>query len=107
MEQAGLIIAIIILIAFSATFSASDIVYATVNKLRLKKKVQKKSRAAKIALKFAENYDETISTILFSNNLVNIASSSLVTVLALTISDSPLATTIAEIILLVIILLFW
>ena len=106
MEQAGLIIAIIILIAFSATFSASDIVYATVNKLRLKKKVQKKSRAAKIALKFAENYDETISTILFSNNLVNIASSSLVTVLALTISDSPLATTIAEIILLVIILLF-
>ena len=106
MEQAGLIIAIIILVAFSATFSASDIVYATVNKLRLKKKVQKKSRAAKIALKFAENYDETISTILFSNNLVNIASSSLVTVLALTISDSPLATTIAEIILLVIILLF-
>ena len=106
MEQAGLIIAIIILVAFSATFSASDIVYATVNKLRLKKKVQKKSRAAKIALKFAENYDETISTILFSNNLVNIAASSLVTVLALTISDSPLATTIAEIILLVIILLF-
>lgn len=105
-EQIGLIIAIIVLVFFSATFSASDIVYATVNKLRLKKKAQKKSKAAKTALRFAENYDETISTILFSNNLVNIAASSLATVLALFISNSPLATTIAEIILLVVILLF-
>ncbi len=105
-EQIGLIIAIIVLVFFSATFSASDIVYATVNKLRLKKKAQKKSKAAKIALGFAENYNETISTILFSNNLVNIAASSLATVLALSILDSPLSTTIAEIILLVIVLLF-
>ena len=105
-EQIGLIIAIIVLVFFSATFSASDIVYATVNKLRLKKKAQKKSKAAKIALSFAENYNETISTILFSNNLVNIAASSLATVLALSISDSPLSTTIAEIILLVVVLLF-
>ena len=70
------------------------------------KKAQKKSKAAKIALGFAENYDETISTILFSNNLVNIAASSLATVLALSISNSPLSTTIAEIILLVVVLLF-
>ncbi len=105
-EQIGLIIAIIVLVFFSATFSASDIVYATVNKLRLKKKAQKKSKAAKIALSFAENYNETISTILFSNNLVNIAASSLATVLALSISNSPLSTTIAEIILLVVVLLF-
>lgn len=106
MEKVGLIIAIVVLIFLSATFSASDIVYATVNKLRLKKQAQRKSKAAKIALKFAENYDETISTILFSNNLVNIAASSLVTVLALSILDTALSTTIAEIILLVIILLF-
>ena len=105
-EQIGLIIAIIVLVFFSATFSASDIVYATVNKLRLKKKAQKKSKPAKIALSFAENYNETISTILFSNNLVNIAASSLATVLALSISNSPLSTTIAEIILLVVVLLF-
>ena len=105
-EQIGLIIAIIVLVFFSATFSASDIVYATVNKLRLKKKAQNKSKAAKIALSFAENYNETISTILFSNNLVNIAASSLATVLALSISNSPLSTTIAEIILLVVVLLF-
>ena len=106
MERIGLIIAIVVLVMFSAVFSASDIVYATVNKLRLKKKVQKKSKAAKIALKFAENYDETISTILFSNNLVNIGASSLATVLTLTISDAAIATTIAEITLLVVILLF-
>lgn len=101
-----LLIPIFILVFFSGCFSASDIVYATVNKLSLKKAAQKKSKTAKLALSFAEKYNETISTILFSNNLVNIAASSLATVLALSISDSPIATTVAEIILLLVILLF-
>lgn len=106
MKVALLIIAIIILIIFSASFSCSDIVYATVNKLRLKKTANNGSKTAKLALKYANQYGETISTILFSNNLVNIAASSLATVLALEISNSNLATTISSIILLLILLVF-
>lgn len=106
MKIAGLVIAIIILIFFSASFSCSDIVYATVNRLRLKKASNAGSKTAKLALKYADHYDETISTILFSNNLVNIAATSLTTILTLEISQNNLATTISSIILLLVLLIF-
>ena len=75
-----LIIIIVILLICSALFSCSDMVYASVNQLRLKKSA-KTSNTSKLALKHAENYDTTITTILFSNNLVNIGATSLLTVL--------------------------
>lgn len=104
-------IAIFILIVLSACFSCSDIVYATVNQLRLKKDAQKGSKAAKLALKFARNYNSTITTVLFSNNLVNIAATSLATVLAVHIaSDKNIAegitTSIFSVSLLLILLIF-
>lgn len=76
----GLISAIVVLIILSGLFSCSDMVYAAVNQLRLKKDARK-SNASKLALKHAKNYDTTITTILFANNLVNIAATSLLTVL--------------------------
>lgn len=107
----GIAIAIVILICLSACFSCSDIVYATVNQLRLKKDAQKGSKTAALALKFAKNYNVTITTILFSNNLVNIGATSLATVLAIeTASISSVSkgftTTIFSIILLLILLIF-
>ena len=75
----GLISAIVVLIVLSGMFSCSDMVYAAVNQLRLKKDARK-SNASKLALKHAKNYDTTITTILFTNNLVNIAATSLLTV---------------------------
>ena len=66
----GLISAIVVLIVLSGMFSCSDMVYAAVNQLRLKKDARK-SNASKLALKHAKNYDTTITTILFTNNLVN------------------------------------
>jgi len=74
------LIAIVILLAFSALFSAADMAYTSVDVLRLKKDAEKGSRTAKLALRFASEYDKTISTILFSNNLVNIAASSLASI---------------------------
>ncbi|MFA5480813.1 MAG: hemolysin family protein [Bacilli bacterium] len=74
------LIAIGIMVIMSAFFSAADMVYSSVDKLRLKKDVEKGSKTAKIALQFAEQYDKTIATILFSNNLVNIAASSLASI---------------------------
>lgn len=107
----GISIAIFVLICFSACFSCSDIVYATVNQLRLKKDVQKGSKTASLALKFAKNYNTTITTVLFSNNLVNIAATSLATVLAIHIASNSGAseaviTTVFSVSLLVILLIF-
>ena len=104
-----LLVVIAILVVLSGIFSMSDMVYGVVNQLRLKKDVEKGSKRAKIALDFASNYDTTISTILFSNNLVNIAASSLSASVGLRIFsslDNDLAGTITSLILLVIILIF-
>ena len=88
-----------------------DIVYASVNQLRLKKTIKEKhSKAAKIALDFAINYDEMLTTALFMNNLVNIAASSLSAVLAIQLFKNTLGvevgTTIMSIILLLALLIF-
>ena len=109
----GLIIAIAVLVVFSAIFSSCDMVYATVNQLRLKKDIQrhKNVRLNRHALKFAQNYNTTLTTVLFANNLVNIAASSLIVVLATELFESTslgieMGRTILELSLLLIILIF-
>ena len=69
------IIVFVICIILSAFFSSSETIYAVVNKLRLKKDIEKGSFGAKAALDNVENFDSTTSTILLGNNLVNIAAS--------------------------------
>ena len=107
MMEVALIIIIAILIVLSALFSCSDMVYASVNQLRLKKSA-KKSKTSRLALKHAETYSSTITTILFSNNLVNIAATSLLTVLVRSLfpNDQEIASTIASLSLVLVILTF-
>ena len=75
-----IIASLVLLVVLSGFFSGSEIVYAKVNKLRLKK-AAKKDKKARLAYKLNENYPALIGTILVGNNLVNIAASSLATVL--------------------------
>jgi len=74
---------IVVLIAFSAFFSGSEIAFASVNTLRLQSKSDKGSKPAQVAYYICQQYDKALCTILIGNNLVNIASSSLATVIAL------------------------
>lgn len=74
---------IVVLIAFSAFFSGSEIAFASVNTLRLQSKAEKGSKPAQVAHYICQQYDKALCTILIGNNLVNIASSSLATVIAL------------------------
>ncbi|MBQ5316600.1 MAG: HlyC/CorC family transporter [Oscillospiraceae bacterium] len=71
--------AIVLLLFLSAFFSASETAYSSVNKIRLKQAAENDKRAAR-ALKMTENYDKTLTTILVGNNIVNILSASLGTV---------------------------
>ena len=76
-------IGIVICIFFSAFFSGSEIAFASVNTLRLKTRAENGSKAAKIAHYICEVYEKALCTILIGNNLVNIASSSIATVIAM------------------------
>ena len=75
-------IAMVLLVVCSAFFSASETAISSFNKIRMRSKAEDGNKRAKMALKVAEDFDKTISTILIGNNIVNMASASLATVVA-------------------------
>ncbi|HJA25659.1 MAG TPA: hemolysin family protein [Candidatus Fournierella merdigallinarum] len=75
-------LALVLLVACSAFFSASETAISSFNKIRMRNKADDGDKRAKTALKVAEDFDKTISTILIGNNIVNMASASLATVAA-------------------------
>ena len=94
---------------FSAFFSSADLVYGLVDQNRLKRDIEKGHKRAKVALYLAEKYEFSISTILFSNNVVNVLASSLVAAIAVYIDNkngTNYATTISTIIMTVVIIIF-
>ena len=98
---------IVVLMLGSAFFSACDMVYAMVDQARLENAIEKGNKKAKIALGIAKDYEFTISSILFSNTLVNIAASSIITIFGLTLSSNvTLATTIITIVFTIVLIIF-
>ncbi len=82
----GNFIIIVICLICSAFFSASEIAFASSGEVRLRHAAEeKKSLAAKLALKIYNNYESALATILIGNNLVNIASESVATVIVITL----------------------
>lgn len=78
----GVYAAMAALVAFSAFFSASETSFTSVNMIRIRNMAEEGEQKAVTAVKLVENYDRMLSTILIGNNLVNIALSSLTTVIA-------------------------
>ena len=76
-------VALVVLIALSAFFSASEMSYSSANRLRLENAAEDGSRRAKTAVGILDHFDRTLSAILIGNNLVNIAASSLGSVIVI------------------------
>lgn len=76
-----LIAVIAVLVMMSAYFSATETAFSSLNKIRLKSLANNGNKRAAHALALLENYDKLLSTILIGNNIVNIASASIATVL--------------------------
>lgn len=75
-----LIITLVILIFMSGFFSCSETAYTSISHVRLERlSVNKKS--AKTALWLADHYERLLTTILIGNNIVNIAASTISTLL--------------------------
>ena len=76
-----MILSLAALIALSAFFSASETAYTSLNRVRVKNMANAGNRRAAKVLRLAERYDKLLSGILVGNNIVNILSASLATVL--------------------------
>ncbi len=99
-------IALLIFVILSAFFSSAEIAFAKCNKLRFEKYMQNGSKTAGLVLRISEDYTSSLSTILVGNNLVNIAASSLATVLAISLLGKARGETAATIITTAVILVF-
>ena len=73
------ILLVICMMVFSALFSSTETAYSSVNKLRLKNYEAQGNKKAKKALKLANKFDEVLTAVLIGNNIVNIATSSVST----------------------------
>ncbi len=75
------IIIVVTMLVLSAFFSASETAFSTVNKARLKNYAAKGDKRAAKALKIANSFEKALTAILIGNNIVNILSTSISTVL--------------------------
>ncbi len=82
-EHIRTIVMIAVLVLMSAFFSACETAYTGANRIRLKSRAENGSRKAERALNIIEHYDRTLTTILIGNNIVNILTSSLATVMCI------------------------
>lgn len=77
----ALIAVLVLCLIMSAYFSATETAFSSLKRVRLKNMAAAGDHRAVEALELADNYDVLLSTILIGNNIVNIASASLATVL--------------------------
>ena len=106
-------IAIVFLVMGSAFFSGTEIAYTSLNKLRMKEESENMSGAEKMMHYIYNHFDRALSTVLIGNNLVNIAATSIATVIAVNLAKTmggkitdDMASTIVTVIMTVIILIF-
>lgn len=101
------ILGIVLLLIFSAFFSASETAFSTVNPLRMRNYAEEKVKGSRRALYISENFDKTLSTILVGNNIANIASTTLCAYLFTKFIANPtLANIINTVAMTVIVLIF-
>lgn len=100
----SLIIVLVVLIMLSAYFSATETAFSTLNRIRIKNLAAVNKRAA-LTLSLYEDYDKILSTILIGNNIVNIASASIATIV-FTKYFTENGVTISTVVMTIVVLIF-
>ena len=77
------IIAAVVCIVLSAFFSGAEMALSSANRIRLENLADDGKRSAALAVKILDRFDDALSAILIGNNFVNIALSSLASIIAI------------------------
>ena len=99
-------VALVVLVVFSAFFSASETAFSSLNQIRLKSRAEDGDTSAARVLEMAEKYDKLLSTILIGNNIVNNVATTIGAVLFIHLIDEVTGPTVSAIVLTVVILIF-
>lgn len=92
----GKIILVVVMMIFSALFSSTETAYSSVNKIRLKNYAAQGNKKAERALRLANKFDQVLTAVLIGNNIVNIAASSVSTLIFIEImgGNGPAVSTV-------------
>lgn len=104
-QTTNLILIFAVLLAMSAYFSATETAFSSLNRIRLKNMANSGNKKAIQTLLFSEDFDRVLTTILIGNNIVNIASASVATVIFTTAYGNA-GVTISTIVTTVLVLVF-
>ncbi len=99
------VIILVVLVLFSAFFSATETAFSSMNRTRIKTLAEKGNHRAALVYSLSEQYDKLTSTILIGNNIVNIAAASTATVLFCELYGD-IGATISTIVVTVVVLIF-
>ena len=100
---------VLVCIILSAFFSGSEMAFSSCNTVRLENISEEKGKGwkkARKALRITERFDDALSAILIGNNLVNIAASSLASVLVILVMNSDDFTWLSTLLLTVLVIIF-
>lgn len=104
-----LFISLIILISFSALFSATETAYTCASRIKLKSLFSNgNNRAGKVLNLTENNYDKLLSTILIGNNIVNLSASTISTLLfaKLLINSTINSSVVSTVVITILVLIF-
>lgn len=101
------IIILVILIMFSAFFSATETAFSSLNKIRIKMMADEGNKRAALVYNMTENFDRLLTTVLIGNNIVNIASTAIATILFIALlGDQATGSTVSTVVMTVAVLIF-
>ncbi len=106
MTVALLIAALVLCLLLSAFFSASEMCYSSCSKLRIENMKETGDKRAKRASRINEKFDDALGAILIGNNLVNIAASTLGSVLIIEIFGDDRMTWLSTLVITVFVIIF-
>ena len=101
-----LVFALIVLILFSGLFSAVETAYSSASRIRLKAMENDGDSGAGRVLKVLDNYDRFLTSVLIGNNIVNILSATLGTILFTRWLGETEGPTVSTIVITLVVLLF-
>lgn len=100
------LVIIILCIILSAYFSATETAFSSLNRIRLKNMAEKGNKKAALVLRLSDNYDSLLSTILIGNNIVNILTASLATLLFVSILGEDAGASVSTAVTTIVVLIF-
>lgn len=102
-----LFVCVLLLLLMSAFFSSAETAFSASNSIRLRNYAEERVKGARRALYICEHYDKALATILVGNNLVNIANTTMGTILFTKFIINPtLASLLNTVVMTIVILIF-